>query len=66
MDSVDMAAIREEQERERVFGIPRPDGPPFTGECYYCETDLPEPRRWCDSECRDQWQNMAKRTNQGN
>ena len=28
---------------------------PAMGKCYNCEGTLPEPLRWCDRDCRDDW-----------
>jgi hypothetical protein len=28
----------------------------FTGFCLHCEEVVEEPKRWCDSFCRDQWE----------
>jgi len=29
----------------------------FTGFCLYCEEPMSDPgRRWCDAQCRDDWQ----------
>lgn len=27
-----------------------------TGYCWFCESPLEAPKRWCDAECRDNWQ----------
>lgn len=27
-----------------------------TGVCLTCETPLNDARRWCDADCRDQWE----------
>ena len=27
----------------------------YTGECWYCGEDVPEPLRFCDAECRDDY-----------
>ena len=27
-----------------------------TGLCLYCGEDLPEGVRWCNAECRDEWE----------
>ena len=46
----------------------RPAGPPFTGQCHYCEADVPHPRRFCDEDCRDGWQaeqDAAQRNRRG-
>lgn len=29
--------------------------PHFTGECAYCGAGLSHPKRFCDSDCRDDW-----------
>jgi hypothetical protein len=28
----------------------------FTGFCLHCEIVVEEPKRWCDADCRDQWE----------
>ena len=30
--------------------------PAAIGECLNCQAELPQPLRWCDSHCRDDWQ----------
>ena len=32
-----------------------------TGQCLYCEEPLPVGLRWCDSDCRDDWEYEQKR-----
>lgn len=27
-----------------------------TGQCLWCDADVPHDHRWCDGECRDEWQ----------
>ena len=29
---------------------------PYCGQCYWCGEPLPAPRRWCDADCRDDWE----------
>jgi hypothetical protein len=36
-------------------------GPKATGRCLWCGVKLPPGRRWCDAECRDDWEVHAKR-----
>lgn len=35
-------------------------GPVYTGYCLECGEDLDNPRRWCDAECRDQWERRQR------
>lgn len=35
-------------------------GLPFTGACYNCREDVVFPRRFCDDECRDDYQHRLK------
>jgi hypothetical protein len=35
-------------------------GPKAKGECYYCEEPLEPGQRWCDNDCRDDWQREIK------
>ena len=32
------------------------EGPPPCGECHYCGEPLNDGRRFCDADCRDDWQ----------
>lgn len=34
----------------------KPTGPAPTGWCLNCEEILSEGERWCDAECRDDWE----------
>ena len=38
-----------------------PEGPRSTGFCHNCEEMLDHPgARWCDTECRDDWERTQK------
>lgn len=37
------------------------NSPQATGECLYCYAELPDGQRWCDMECRDEWERETKR-----
>ncbi|MDW8400044.1 MAG: hypothetical protein RMK90_15955 [Acetobacteraceae bacterium] len=39
----------------------RPDGPPVTGYCLNCRAPLAPGRRFCDADCRDEWQRRQPR-----
>lgn len=56
MDIFDRATEREEQDRDRALQYRRPTGPTATGQCLACEQPLPAGLRWCDAECRDDWE----------
>ncbi len=56
MDEADIAA--EHQEREMALMLKRraATGPEPTGLCLWCDAPLPHPLRWCDVDCRDDWE----------
>lgn len=56
MDDSDMATLREEQARAVALSVRMPEGPQPTGVCMHCGAPLPGGRRWCDAECRDEWE----------
>ena len=56
MDEADRAQARMEQEAELLRRRPRAPDLPYTGQCYWCGETLPPPRRWCDADCRDDWE----------
>ncbi|MDR3087856.1 MAG: hypothetical protein LBU45_07920 [Azoarcus sp.] len=35
----------------------KPRGPEPIGACHYCGEPLQPGRRWCDADCRDDWEN---------
>jgi hypothetical protein len=34
----------------------KPNSPKPTGACLWCSEPLPDGRRWCSPECRDEWE----------
>ena len=58
-DNLDIAAEREELERTFAQAIRKPAGPVATGRCLHCD-EVSDDRRWCDADCRDAWQRLAK------
>ena len=44
------------------------EGPPYSGVCHNCEKKVDFPLRWCDPDCRDDWekrQNIRKQASIG-
>lgn len=41
------------QERKRIAKVATPHG---VGMCLNCGAEVDGDRRWCDADCRDQWQ----------
>lgn len=55
-DVVDLA----NEQAERILCSARryraPEGPTSNGCCLYCGEPLPSGERWCDADCRDEWE----------
>lgn len=60
-DIIDMASEVEEIERRAALSRRQPEGPAATGECHNCGEPMPDGRRWCDADCRDDWQRARHR-----
>lgn len=57
MDDADIAAALAEREAPALIAASRkPAGPIATGRCLYCDEQVAEEARWCDSVCRDEWE----------
>lgn len=62
----DKADIAGEKEQFVMMGnltqSKKPEGPEPRGYCLNCgpEVKLPVGMRWCDSACRDDWENWSK------
>lgn len=60
-DPNDRATEHEEQMREAAIRNNRKaSGPVANGSCHYCGERVPEPMRWCDADCRNDWERMRK------
>jgi len=56
-DVLDQATDYEERDRELALrNLDRGPVIAATGHCLNCEAPLPAERRWCDADCRDDWQ----------
>lgn len=56
MTTDDDAAMREEHFRELALRNKRPEGPAACGQCLNCGEPLEGLRRWCDEDCREDWE----------
>lgn len=53
----DQASDFEERDREAALRFRRAPGPEATGRCLHCDEELfSRDLRWCDAQCRDDWQ----------
>lgn len=41
---------------DAALSVCKPAGPVATGCCLNCGQPVESPRRWCDADCRDQWE----------
>ena len=55
-DIVDIAQEKIEILHSAALAQRKPAGPVATGQCLYCGASLPPEMRWCNRECRDEWQ----------
>jgi hypothetical protein len=55
-DIIDEANQREEELRAKALAKRKPAGPPPCGACYNCDEPLAPGLRWCDTECRADWE----------
>ncbi|WP_274585342.1 hypothetical protein V9W64_10550 [Neisseria leonii] len=63
-DELDLASEREELMRQSALyrqskAAVREAEP--TGSCLYCEEPLSDGLRWCNADCRDDWERERKR-----
>lgn len=59
-DIIDAANDQAELVLSVELSYRRPNGPKPTGRCLWCGEDVAPDRRWCDSDCRDQFERYAK------
>jgi hypothetical protein len=60
-DVVDLAQTQNERMDQVMLTIRKPTAPDATGFCLNCGEPLSDGRRWCDADCRDDWQRIAIR-----
>lgn len=56
MTDDDRATQQEELAREACLKLRRPEGPAATGYCLNCGEQLEHNHRWCDADCRRDWE----------
>jgi hypothetical protein len=57
-DTADLAQIQNERLDQMALAVRKPVAPKATGFCLNCGEPLSDGRRWCDVDCRDDWQRM--------
>jgi hypothetical protein len=55
-DVADLAQVPIEVFERLALAARKPAAPPATGFCLNCAEPLPGGRRWCDADCRDDWE----------
>lgn len=56
MDLADIADDIMQMEIRHLLSSRKTTGPEATGECLFCGEPLPDGKRWCNAECRDEWE----------
>lgn len=60
-DDADRADQEVERNLKEALRLRRPAGPAANGYCHYCDEPVPDGMRWCDTDCRDAWDGLARR-----
>lgn len=55
-DIGDQAAAIQERDNLIALQMRKPEGPVATGQCLCCLEPVTAGRRWCNAECRDEWE----------
>ena len=56
MDEVDRAQAQMEMMEQLIPRRVQDNAPCATGVCLWCGAPVAEGRRWCDADCRDDWE----------
>lgn len=59
-DDIDRAQNEVERSLLEAQRMKKPVGPVATGHCHYCGEIVGSTQRWCDSGCRDAWEQLPK------
>lgn len=57
-DDIDRAQNEVERSLGEALRARKVVGPVATGRCLYCDEIVDDEQRWCDSQCRDEWQEL--------
>lgn len=62
-DDADLTDAHLEREMQaRLAWLRRPQQAlPYSGQCYWCGEKVHAPKRWCDADCRDDWERQQRR-----
>lgn len=67
MDTIDRAQLDieqlEEARNKRLRDAKTEKEAEETGYCLFCGEPVPPGRRWCDADCRDEWEREQKLNN---
>ena len=56
----DLVALAEDTALKNIRANLKPEAE-YTGECLWCSEELPKPKRWCDADCRNDWERDKRR-----
>ena len=60
-DEADKAEHQEELARQAALVVRKKIGPKWTGFCANCGEVLEMPLRWCNAECREDWESRESK-----
>lgn len=55
-DPSDLATQQEQTFLDAALSVRKPTGPKPCGRCLNCDEPLDYPERWCDQDCRFDWE----------
>lgn len=55
-DIIDLANDRADEILEDALRKKKPEGPKPNGKCHNCEEPVPVDHKFCDRDCRDDWE----------
>lgn len=61
MDEADLSEERSARELAALLRQRRRQAPAACGHCLWCDAPLSAGQRWCDTDCRDDWERTHER-----